>query len=195
MFPSKDGSGHGHASHPRRERHRRHRRALRACISGTPLDFAGCVRVLLPGDAVRQSLVRPPNALLGGRENGRIVGFQAVMPRPMQFRGRPIRVAVSCQFMVDPDERRGLIALQLAKACISGPQDLTLADGANVSSQRMWIGLGGTAPLLYNLHWVRPLRPARYMLSLLEGRASFPLPLALAARPLAFLADAVSARF
>jgi len=127
-------------------------------------------------------------------ENGRIVGFQAVMPRPMQFRGRPIRVAVSCQFMVDPDERRGLIALQLAKACISGPQDLTLADGANDSSQRMWIGLGGTAPLLYNLHWVRPLRPARYMLSLLEGRASFPLPLALAARPLAFLADAVSAR-
>jgi hypothetical protein len=127
-------------------------------------------------------------------ENGRLVGFQAVVPRPMQFRGRPIRVAVSCQFMVDPDERHGLVALQLAKACISGPQDLTLADGANDTSRRMWIGLGGAAPLLYNLHWVRPLRPAGYMLSLLEERAALASPLALAARPLGFLADAFSVR-
>lgn len=127
-------------------------------------------------------------------ENGRIAGFQAVVPRPMQFRGRPIRVAVSCQFMVDQDKRHSLTALQLAKACISGPQDLTLADGANNLSRRIWIGLGGTAPLLYNLHWVRPLRPARYVLSLLGERAAFLLPLTFAARPLAALADALSAR-
>jgi hypothetical protein len=128
-------------------------------------------------------------------ENGRIAGFQAVVPRPMQFRGRPIRVAVSCQFMVEPDRRHSLTALQLAKACISGPQDLTLADGANDLSRRMWTGLGGTAPLLYNLHWVRPLRPARYMLSLLEERAAFLLPFTRAARPLGALADLLTARF
>ena len=127
-------------------------------------------------------------------EDGRIAGFQAVIPRPMQFRGRPIRAAVSCQFMVDPDKRHSLTALQLAKACISGPQDLTLADGANVLSRRMWIGLGGTAPLLYNLHWVRPLRRARYMLSLLEERAAFPRLLTLAARPLSALADVLASR-
>ncbi len=112
----------------------------------------------------------------------------------MQLRGRPIRVAVSCQFIVDPGERRGLTALQLAKTCISGPQDLTLADGANDLSRRMWIGLGGTAPLLYNLHWVRPLRPVRYMLSRLQERAAFPLPLTLAARPLGALAEVLGAR-
>ncbi|MBI3523849.1 MAG: GNAT family N-acetyltransferase [Betaproteobacteria bacterium] len=127
-------------------------------------------------------------------ENGRIAGIQAVIPRRMQFCGRSIRVAVNCQLMVDPDKRHSLIALQLAKACLSGPQDLTLTDGANDLSRRMWIVLGGTAPPLYNLHWIRPLRPARYMLSLLEDRAAFILPLTLAARPLSVLADTLAAR-
>jgi hypothetical protein len=58
----------------------------------------------------------------------------------------------------------------------------------------MWIGIGGTAPLLYSLHWTRPLRPARHLLSLLEGGSAFPSALTLAARPLAALADAVATR-
>ena len=127
-------------------------------------------------------------------EDGRIAGFQAVIPRPMQFRGRPIRVAVSCQFMVDPDQRHSLTAVQLLKACFSGPQDLTLADGSSAKARRMWTGIGGTAPPLYSLHWIRPLRPARYALSLLEERAGFLRPLALTGRPLGVLADAFAAR-
>lgn len=127
-------------------------------------------------------------------EDGRICGFYGVMPRRMLLRGRPIRVAVSVQFMVDPDTRSSLTALQLAKACLSGPQDLTLADGAHDLSRRLWIGIGGTAPLLYSLHWTRPLRPARYALSLLEERAALRLPLRLAARSLAALVDALAAK-
>jgi hypothetical protein len=127
-------------------------------------------------------------------ENGRISGFCGVMPRPMLLRGRPIRVAVSSQFMVDPDWSSGLTALQLAKACISGPQDLTLADGAHDLSRRAWIGIGGTAALLYSLHWTRPLRPARYLLSLLQEHDALPLPLTLAARPLGAMIDALAAR-
>ena len=126
-------------------------------------------------------------------ETGRLTGFQAVVPRPMRFHGRLIRVAVSCQFMVDPDARHSLTALQLARACISGPQDLTLSDGANEVSRRMWIGLGGSVPLLYNLHWLRPLRPARYLLSLLEERSALLRRLAPATRPLAALTDALAA--
>ncbi len=106
-------------------------------------------------------------------EDGRIAGFQAVLPQRMLLRGRPIRVAVGCQFMVDPDRRHSLTALQLMKAWISGPQDLALADGASELSRRMWTGLGGAAPVLYNLHWTRPLRPARYVLWLLEERSAF----------------------
>ncbi len=127
-------------------------------------------------------------------ENGRIAGFAGVMPRRMLFRGRPIRVAVGCQFMVDPDKRHSLMALQLMKAYISGPQDLTLADGANDVARRMWTRLGGTAPLLYNLHWTRTLRPVQRVLSLLKGRTAFPSSLIFAARPLGALADALAAR-
>jgi len=127
-------------------------------------------------------------------KDGQILGMQAVMHRPMRFDGRSLRVAVSCQFMVDPANRRSLIALQLMKAYLSGPQDLSLADGASDQSRRLWVGLGGAAPLLYSLHWTRPLRPARYALSLLEEHASLPAPLTLAARPLCALVDALAAR-
>jgi hypothetical protein len=127
-------------------------------------------------------------------EDGRVSGFYAVMPRRMQLRGRPIRVAVGCQFMVDPDKSDSLTALKLAKACLSGPQDLTLADAASDQAQRMWVGIGGTASLLYSLQWTRPLRPARYALSLLERRAALPRLLALAARPVGALTDWLAAR-
>jgi hypothetical protein len=91
-------------------------------------------------------------------ENGRISGLYAVLPRQMLFRGRPIRVAVGCQFMVDPDRRHSLTALQLVKACLSGPQDLTLTNGGSDTSRCTWIGIGGTAPLLYSLHWTSDSR-------------------------------------
>ncbi len=127
-------------------------------------------------------------------EDGCISGFYAVMPRRMSLRGRPVRVAVGCQFMVDPHKRDGLTALQLAKAFVSGPQDLTLADGANDLSRRMWMGIGGTVSLLHSLHWTRPLRPARYMTSVVDERATLPPALTFAARPLGALADALVTR-
>lgn len=126
--------------------------------------------------------------------SGRIVGYYAIMPRPMQLNGRALRVAVGCQFVVDPDHRNSLIALKLAQECLSGPQDLTLADGANDTARRMWLAMGGAAPLLYNLQWIRLLRPARYMLSLLEDHAGVPRAVTFAARPACLLADAVASR-
>lgn len=101
---------------------------------------------------------------------GQLVGFQALVPRPMRLHGRQLRVAVSCQFMIDPDKRHGMTALQLIKKCFAGPQDLTIADGANEVARRVWVGLGGQCALLYSLHWTRPLRPAALALSLLDKR-------------------------
>jgi hypothetical protein len=126
-------------------------------------------------------------------EDGRLVGLYAVMPRRMRLRGRALRVAVGCQFMVDPERRRSLIALQLAQACLRGPQDLTLVDGASDQTRRMWSGVGGSVSLLHSLHWTRPLRPARYALSLLAQRA-LPGAMTQAARPLAAAADWLAAR-
>ena len=128
------------------------------------------------------------------QEDRRIVGFYGVMPRPMQLRETPVRVAVTCQFMVDPDHRHGLVALQLAKACLSGPQDLTLADGASEQTRRGWLAVGGTAPPIYSLHWTRPLRPAQFALSLIAERAILPRSAALAARPLGAAADVITSQ-
>ncbi|HZF19990.1 MAG TPA: GNAT family N-acetyltransferase [Burkholderiales bacterium] len=127
-------------------------------------------------------------------EGGRMAGFAGVVPRRMLFRGRPIRVAVGCQFMVDPGRRHGLTALQLGRAALSGPQDLFIADGANDLSRQVWAGLGGTAPLHYNLHWTRPLRPARYALALLEERGALSAASALPARLLSAAVDALTAK-
>lgn len=127
-------------------------------------------------------------------EDGRIAGLYAIVPRRMRLRGRSLRIAVGCQFMVEAGPRRSLIALQLTQRCLAGPQDLTLADGANDLMRRMWHGVGGAVPLLYSLHWTRPLRPARHALALLESRAGVPGALARAARPLAAAADALAAR-
>ena len=127
-------------------------------------------------------------------EDGCVTGLYAVLPRRMVLAERPLRVAVGCQYMVDPRHRNGLAWLQVAQACFSGPQDLTLVDSATDQSRRLWLGMGGVAPALYNLNWIRPLRPARYALSLLPGRASLPRPLTLAARAPGALADALAAR-
>jgi hypothetical protein len=127
-------------------------------------------------------------------EGGRIAGFYGLIPRRMLLRGRPIRVAMGYQFFVDPDKRHSLTALELLKACVSGPQDLTFTDTSGEAPGRMWTSVGGAAALLYCLHWIRPLRPARYVLSLLDQRATLPLPLTFAARPLAALADTLAAR-
>jgi hypothetical protein len=125
-------------------------------------------------------------------DGARLCGLYAILPRRMQLRARALRVAVGCQFMVDAGPRRNLVALQLARACLAGPQDLTFADGASDLTRRMWRSIGGTVPLLHSLHWTRPLRPARHALSLLARRAA--PRLAAAAGALCALPDALAAR-
>jgi hypothetical protein len=127
-------------------------------------------------------------------ESGQISGFYGVIPRRMRFRGRLIRVAVASQFMVDPDRRHSFAAVQLCKASLSGPQDLTLADGASDRSRRLWVAIGGSAALPYSIHWTRPLRPARQFLSYLEQRKPLARLVTLPARPVAAALDGVISR-
>jgi hypothetical protein len=123
----------------------------------------------------------------------RAIGFAGIVPRPMVFRGRELRVAVGAQFMVDPEQRFSLTGLQLAKAVLSGPQDLFIADGSNGQARRMWQGIGGSVPLAHNLHWTRPLRPARQIVSAV-GEIQGYRALEVVARPIAAVIDAVAAR-
>lgn len=105
-------------------------------------------------------------------DDRRIIGFLGVMPRPMVINGQPLRVAISSQFMVHP-QRRGRVGLRLLTTFFSGPQDLSITEG-NDQVRTIWEGLGGATLLLHSIHWTRPLRPSRYVLSFLKrhGTAS-----------------------
>ena len=122
---------------------------------------------------------------------GRVIGFLGVMQRRMVFQGRPIRVAVSAQLLVDPASRSSLAGVQLLQKFFHGPQDLFITDGANDTARSLWEGLGGKTALLYSMDWTRPLRPGRYVTFLLRKR----LPLgALAVAPATALLDFFATR-
>lgn len=127
-------------------------------------------------------------------EGGRVCGLYAVQVRRMRLRGRPLRAAVGGLFMVDPERRGSLVALQLLKACLNGPQDLTFADGANDAAMRLWRGLGGSVAALCSLHWVRLLRPCSYALTRLRERGAVSRTQQVLLRPAALLCDAAAAR-
>ncbi|MGH9618113.1 MAG: hypothetical protein ACRD45_00180 [Bryobacteraceae bacterium] len=102
--------------------------------------------------------------------NSEIVGFLGVIPRRMQFRGEPIRLAVISQLMADRDRYRGFAGLELMKRSLAGPQDLSYTDGATEAAYAIWTAAGGRVLPVYGLRWRRILRPARYFRSTL-GRS------------------------
>jgi hypothetical protein len=123
---------------------------------------------------------------------GQIAGCLGVMPRPMLFRGRPITAAISHHFMVQPDQRSTFAAVHLVRSFLSGPQQLSLAEG-NDRSRKFWEGLHGTTSFLHSLHWLRPLRPAACaMASLASG--GWRRRLVRLTRPLTAGVDALAAR-
>ena len=102
-------------------------------------------------------------------QSGQIIGCLGVMPRQMKFHGEAIRAAVGHHFMIDPFRRDARAAVELTRKFLRGSQDLSLAEG-DESTRRIWEFLGGQVCLLYSFCWTRPLRPARYALSVLNRR-------------------------
>lgn len=133
-----------------------------------------------------------PSLVYQGSEE-KIIGFLGVVPRRMLLRGQPISVAISLHFMVEPESRSSLAGVQLLKTFFSGPQDLSLTDGAGHVGRRVWEGVGGTTAWSYSLNWTRILRPTRHAFDLLARRRTF-LPLIRALSPFCNLADSAAAR-
>jgi hypothetical protein len=132
-------------------------------------------------------------SLVYEESDGKIIGFLGVAPRRMLFLDRPIRVAVSFHFMVEPEGRSSMAGVKLLKAFFAGPQDISLTDGAGQVGRRVWEGVGGATAWAYSLLWTRILRPARYALDLLARRKTFS-PFARALSPTCDLADAAARR-
>lgn len=124
--------------------------------------------------------------------DGRVIGCLGVMPRRMTFKGRPIQVAVTHNFMVEPGRRSTLAGIQLLKVFLSGPQDLSTAEG-NSLSREIWSGFGGSTAPLYTIRWTRPLRPSQYLLSFLMKRG-LSAPLTVALKPFCRALDAIAGK-
>jgi hypothetical protein len=167
-----------------------HRRIFGVRDKGSPELYRGYLHeVFLNNPWYDKSLC----SLVYEEGSGKIGGFLGVMPRPMWMKGRLIRAAVSSQFIVDPESRFKLAGLQLLKAFLSGPQDLSLADEANDSSRALWERLGGSTALLYSIHWTCILRPAQYV-RLRLGRRNLLGPLTFVLKPFCQVIDSVAAR-
>lgn len=137
-------------------------------------------------------------SLVSEDPKGKIMGFLGVLPRRMTFRGRPITIAVSSQFIVDPGTPSLGAGLGLVKAFLAGPQDLSMTDEANETSRKLWEGFKGVTAPLYSIHWTRLLRPTRHAASLagaVLGRGNLLSALVTTTtKPFCNLMDAIAAR-
>jgi hypothetical protein len=107
-------------------------------------------------------------------DKGELVGFLGILPRTMDFNGKPIRVAVGAQYMVDRERHRGLAGLELRRRFFQGPQDLSFEDGAGEANHIVWTAAGGLPAQLYAFNWLRVLRPlgtARSFVDRAQGAA------------------------
>jgi hypothetical protein len=110
----------------------------------------------------------------------------------MIFLGRRIRMAVSHNFMVDPESRSSLAALRLLQAFLDLPHHLSIAE-SNSQGRRLWASLHGATAYAYSLRWIRPLSPARYAASMWT-RADRSSATARMLTQMAGIADGVAAR-
>lgn len=131
-------------------------------------------------------------SLVNAERDGRITGMLGVVVRPMLFRRRRVRMAVSSELAVDPAIGSPLAGVQLLQRFLNGPQELSFADAANDRSTELWRRLGGSVAPLHSLSWVRPMRLCTLGLDLL-GRRRLLRPAARAAAPVARIVDAATA--
>src|SRR5271163_741890 len=95
-------------------------------------------------------------------EKGKIAGFLGVIARRMSLGGQSIRVAFGGNFAVLPEFQTTLAGLHLLRTYMDGGQHLSQTDSANNASRTLLERFGFTTILPSSVHWVRPLRPARY---------------------------------
>ncbi|HYE35749.1 hypothetical protein [Methylocaldum sp.] len=125
---------------------------------------------------------------------GRIAGFLRVFVRRMIFDGRPIRMACSGPFATLPEVRSKGAGVFLLRQFLSGPQDLSITDGANDEARYLWEQLGGQVAHLHCLGWRRLLRPAEHAGDYIAQKRPALKPVVTACRPLSALFDSAARR-
>jgi hypothetical protein len=124
-------------------------------------------------DAFRESFLANPWASpeicpLVYIDKGNLVGFLGVIPRPMEFRGRPIRAATITVWMADHKLHRGLAGMKLLSHLMKGPQDFSITEGASNEASAVYTAVGARVSSLYSFNWMRVLRPCQTARSFLD---------------------------
>jgi hypothetical protein len=124
-------------------------------------------------DAVQEIYVRNPWIAadipsLVYMDKGKLVGFLGVLPRPMEFRGRPIRAATMTLWLVDRELHRGLAGMKLLSQLFKGPQEFSYVDGAGNEASSVFAALGARVSPVYSFYWMRVLRPFETARSFLD---------------------------
>lgn len=128
--------------------------------------------------------------------DGQIAAFYGAVPRRMTLQGRSIRLAFGSNFVVDPNSRTSMAALQLVRAFMKGPQHVSITDSATDSARQLLRSVGFNVVPVYSLHWARPLRVSMYALHAIWRLKKCRTLAALGAlsRPFCAAADALAAR-
>jgi hypothetical protein len=95
-------------------------------------------------------------------QQGKVVGFFGALARPMTLQGKRVLLAFGSNFVMDPESRATMAAIQLVRAFMKGPQDVSITDSANENSRQLLRSLGFNVVPIYSLLWARPLRPSIY---------------------------------
>ena len=128
-------------------------------------------------------------------KNGKVLGFLGVVPRKMCLDGEPVRVGFGGNLVVHPEARTSFAAARIISAFTAGKCDLYQSDSSNDMGRRLLDRMGfRTIPAL-NIHWTRPLQPARYAAYYAARAAGSRADMvSLLAKPLCSLFDMVSAK-
>jgi GNAT superfamily N-acetyltransferase len=123
----------------------------------------------------RDVFLRSPGAgprfpsLVCEEPGGAIVGFFGVVARTLRYGDREVHAAYGGSFVVRGDLRHRGIGSELMRALLSGNQDLSLVDSANLSTLKLWQRLGGSVVYPQSIQWARPLRLSPYAALALSG--------------------------
>lgn len=105
-------------------------------------------------------------ALVHVTDDGRVNGFVGVHSVPYLLGERRLRAAFCGALMSEDHESDPLAGARLLKAFVSGPQDVSLSETANVISETMWTKLRGKTIPGYSFEWFRIFRPAGFAAAL-----------------------------
>ena len=126
--------------------------------------------------------------------SAKIVGFFGGVPRRMSIQGKQVRLAFGSNFVMDPESRATMAAIQLVRAFMKGTQDISITDSANDNSRQLLRSLGFQVVPIYSLQWARPLRPSFYAMDTLsrmkKSRAVFTI--GRVAKPICSVVDALA---